>query len=61
MSRRVRRLVVVPAAATFSAIGAPLPLFIMGRPSRVLKVVFDAPTVLYRIGLGLTLASGSSL
>ena len=24
----------------------------MGRPSRLVKVVFDAPTVLYRIGLG---------
>jgi deazaflavin-dependent oxidoreductase (nitroreductase family) len=34
------------------AIGAPLALFIMGRPSRLLKVVFDAPAVLYRIGLG---------
>jgi len=45
----------VRAAATFSAIGAPLPSFIMGRPSRVLKVVFDAPTVLYRIGFGWTL------
>lgn len=42
----------MPAAATFSAIGAPLALFIMGRPSRLLKVAFDAPAVLYRIGLG---------
>ena len=35
-----------------SRCGAPLALFIMGRPSRLLKVVFDAPAVLYRIGLG---------
>ena len=33
------------------AIG-PLALFIMGHPSRLLKVVFDTPAVLYRIGLG---------
>lgn len=32
--------------------GAPLALFFMGRPSRLLKVVFDSPAVLYRIGFG---------
>ena len=31
---------------------APLAWFAMGRPSRLLKVVFAVPAVLYRIGLG---------
>lgn len=31
---------------------ACLALFIVGRPSRLLKVVFDAPAALYRIGFG---------